>query len=80
MGRKRHAERAAASAARREKLRNEIMEFMRVQGYEAVEDIALAFDLSPVEAGRIIAPLVKEGALKKEIFYSKNTFYELAER
>jgi hypothetical protein len=77
---KRHAKRAAENAARREKLREEIKKFMRVQGYEAIEDIATAFGLSTVEAGRVVAPLVEEGFLKKQICYSKDTFYELAER
>lgn len=80
MATRRHLKREAESAERRRKLKEEILEYMRVQEYEAIEDIASAFDISKVEAGRVLAPLVKEGILKKQIFYSKDTFYELADR
>jgi hypothetical protein len=82
MPKKKHAERDAEAAARREALREAIMEFMRYEEYAEVEDIAHAVDISPVEAGRLMAPLVRDGTLNKQVLYTtiKDTFYELADR
>lgn len=82
MPKKKHAERDAEAAARRDALREAIMEFMRHEGYAEVEDIAHSVGISPIEAGRLMAPLVKDGALNKQVLYTKikDTFYELAER